>query len=168
MSRIWIGRADTPLAFLDKTKLVSSRSRQSIIVDGRLTALILRSAAAAAWDLRASGFGGGCEGRCWVLPIEARGWSVLGTKVCPPVWLDDLEQIDPMFELVRCLFERLTGLDQRTGALAVGFELQYYNYQVLRCDYCDRETGSCEHYQLCTPRVQFARECVHGNNLATY
>ena len=96
---------------------------------GRLTALILRSAAAAAWDLRASAFcgRGGCEGRCWGLPLDVRGWSVLETKVCPPVWFDDLEQIDPIcvFDLLgsSCLFERLTGLDQRTGALAVGFEL---------------------------------------------
>ena len=47
--------------------------------------------------------------------------------MCPPVWFDDLEQIDPIcvFDLLgsSCLFERLTGLDQRTGALAVGFEL---------------------------------------------
>lgn len=92
---------------------------------GGLTALILRSAAAAASDLRASEFCGGCEGRCWGLPVDARGWSVMGTKVCPPVWLDDLEQIDPICvsESLRYLVERLIGVEQRAGALAVGFEL---------------------------------------------
>lgn len=77
-----------------------------------LSAFILRSAAAAASDLRDSAFCGGCEGRCWGLPVDVRGWSVLGTKVCPPVWLDDLEQSDPIcvFELLRYLFERLTGV----------------------------------------------------------
>lgn len=114
MSRIWIGRADTPLALLAKTNYIfslvaesSAHELRQSIVGGRLTLLILCSAAAAAWDLRASAFCGGCEGRCWGLPVDVRGWLVSETKVCPPVWLDDLEQIDPIcvFELLRCLFE---------------------------------------------------------------
>jgi len=67
---------------------------------GGPTAFILRSAAAAAWDLRASVPCGGREGG-WGLPADARGWaSVDETKVCPPVWCDGLEQIAPI-----CVFE---------------------------------------------------------------
>lgn len=90
-----------------------------------LCALILSSAAAAAWVLRSSvTFGGGyegCRGRVigrGLLPVDARGWSI-ETKVCPPVWLDDLEQIDPICvsELFRFLLKDPTGIEQMDGCL---------------------------------------------------
>lgn len=71
------------------------RTRSSVGMRGRLTAFTLRSAAAAACVRRSSGDCARCRGsRCCGLPLLSMVDG--GARVCPPVSVDDLEQIPPI------------------------------------------------------------------------